>query len=342
MLQTVFYGALTLAGSLALVAIYFIGGRYVIGGTLSLGTLIALATLTQRVYGPVVDLASVRLNLVAGLVAFERVFEILDKEPMIRERLNPVGLETPEGRIEVDGVWFRYPAPALASIPSLETDAEGKTLRELSDQPSGWILRDVSLTVRPGTMTALVGPTGAGKTTLVWLVARFYDPAAAGFFFTSTDHEELLTRSQDVHDGSTPSGNSMAVTALLRLAKLIGRRDLEEKAVATLAAFRGVMQEQPTAMGQMLLALDFHLGPVQEFAVVGDPADPETRRALRAVRGGYRPNKVVACAAGEVPGVPLLAGKAARGPVTTYICQNYACQAPLVGAEALEQALQTV
>jgi uncharacterized protein YyaL (SSP411 family) len=174
------------------------------------------------------------------------------------------------------------------------------------------------------------------------LAARFYDPATAGFFFTSSDHEELLTRSQDVHDGSTPSGNSMAVTALLRLAKMTDRRDLEEKAVATLAAFRGAMHEQPTAMGQMLLALDFHLGPVQELAVVGDPAGPETQRVLRAIRGGYRPNKVVACAAGEVPGVPLLAGKTAQGAVTTYICQNYACQAPIIGAEALEQALETV
>ncbi len=170
-----FMGALSLTGSLAVVAIYFVGGRAVIGGTLSLGTLIALATLAQRVYGPVLDLASVRLNLAGGLVAFERIFEVLDKEPMIRERPDALRPKRVEGRVEVVGAWFRHPAPALASIASLETGADGQALKELPRAPSGWILRDVSLTAEPGAVTALVGPTGAGKTTLCNLLARLYD-----------------------------------------------------------------------------------------------------------------------------------------------------------------------
>ena len=88
----------------------------------------------------------------------------------------------------------------------------------------------------------------------------------------------------------------------------------------------------------MLLALDYYLGPVQEFAVVGDLEAEETRRVLRAIQGRFRPNKAVAAGTGDR--VPLLAGKAARGGrVTTYLCENFACQEPLVGAESLESAL---
>jgi hypothetical protein len=98
------------------------------------------------------------------------------------------------------------------------------------------------------------------------------------------------------------------------------------------------------AAGQMLVALDFHLGPVQEFAVVGDPAAEETRRVLRAIRSGFRPNRVVAF---QAPGagasveklIPLLEGKPAGEGVTTYLCENFVCQAPLLGADAVAKAL---
>src|SRR5262249_61689472 len=107
----IFMGALSLTGSLALVAIYFFGGSAVIAGSLSVGTLIALATLAQRVYGPVLDLASIRLNLVSGLVALERIFEVLDKEPMIKELLDPVRRDRLEGRGGVGRVGVRHPPP---------------------------------------------------------------------------------------------------------------------------------------------------------------------------------------------------------------------------------------
>jgi hypothetical protein len=173
------------------------------------------------------------------------------------------------------------------------------------------------------------------------MVDQFADPADPGFFFTGRDHEPLIARLKDTHDSSTPSGNSMAVTALLRLATLTGRTDLRERAEATLRASRGLMESSPSAAGQMLLALDFYLGPVQEFAVVGDPSTTETQRVLRAIRAGFRPNKVVALRtdADSEQAVPLLQGKSAAGGVTTYICQNFACQAPLIGAEAVEKAL---
>ncbi len=178
------------------------------------------------------------------------------------------------------------------------------------------------------------------------LIDQFWDTAEGGFFFTGRDHETLIARSKDMQDSSTPSGNSVAVTALLRLAKLTGRSDLFDKAEATLRQFRGLMADAPQAAGQMLTALDFYLGPVQEFAIVGDPNAAETRRVLRAVEGTFRPHKVVALKASDASGtsaeasVSLLAGKTAADTVTTYICQNFTCQKPLVGAAAVESFLQ--
>jgi uncharacterized protein YyaL (SSP411 family) len=176
------------------------------------------------------------------------------------------------------------------------------------------------------------------------MVEQFWDQAEGGFFYTGRDHEALIARGKDPHDNAIPSGNSMAVTALLRLVKLTGRPDLQEKAETTLRLYRGLLEAQPLAAGQMLIALDFYLGPVQEIAIVGDPAAAETRRVLRAVRRPFRPDSVVALAAPGSDGklaelLPLLAGKTAAGAVTTYVCQDFACQAPLVGAEAAEAAL---
>jgi uncharacterized protein YyaL (SSP411 family) len=171
------------------------------------------------------------------------------------------------------------------------------------------------------------------------MLDQFWDAAEGSFFFTGRDHEQLVARVKDLHDSSIPSGNSMAATALLRLGKLTGRTDLLEKAEAVLRNAVGLMESSPLAAGQLLVALDFHLGPVQEFAVVGDPSGEDTRRVLRAIRGGFHPDKVVALksADGDEQAVPLLKDKERRGDVTTYVCQNFACQAPLMGAEAVEQ-----
>ncbi len=177
------------------------------------------------------------------------------------------------------------------------------------------------------------------------LIDQCWDDAEGGFFYTGRDHERLIARTKDPHDNATPSGNAMAAAGLLRLAKLTGRDDLRDKAERTLRLFRGIMEQSPMAAGQMLIAFDFHLGPVDEIAIVGDAANEETRRVLRALRTGFRPHQVVALkpAAGDTSGVeaavPLLAGKTAAGAVTTYVCRDFACQAPLVGAEALERSL---
>ncbi len=170
------------------------------------------------------------------------------------------------------------------------------------------------------------------------MIEQFWDDAEGGFFYTGKDHEALIARTKDPHDNATPSGNSMAVCALLRLAALTGEAELLAKARRTLHLFSGLMGGSPMAAGQMLIALDFHLGPVQEIAVVGEAANPEVIAVLRQLRRPFRPRQVVAWKAGSAPAsseiVPLLKDRDSLGPVTAYVCENFTCQAPIVGAKA--------
>jgi uncharacterized protein YyaL (SSP411 family) len=173
------------------------------------------------------------------------------------------------------------------------------------------------------------------------MLKHFSDPAGPAFFFTADDHEALITRTKDLHDGSTPSGNAMAVTALLRLAALMGRRDLAEPAERALRGYREMMAEHPAASGQMLMALDWYLGPVQQIAILGQSGATETKEAAAAIAGNFHPRRVVALydpARGPPPPelASLFKGKdAIGGAVTVYVCENFACQAPLVGAAAV-------
>jgi uncharacterized protein len=170
------------------------------------------------------------------------------------------------------------------------------------------------------------------------MIAQFWDEREGGFFFTGNDHETLIARTKDPHDNATPSGTSMAVTGLLRLHKFTGNTVWLDKAAKTLELYRSLLADAPMAAGQMLSALDFYLGPVQEFAVVGD--GPE--ELLAVLRQGFRPRKVVAWKGSHTDGdIPLLKGKTAQGGVTTYICRDFTCQAPVVGVEALRRELGT-
>lgn len=178
------------------------------------------------------------------------------------------------------------------------------------------------------------------------MIAQFWDETDGGFYFTGKDHEQLIARTKDPHDNATPSGNAVAVTALLRLAKLTGRNDLLDKAERTLSLFGTVMRTAPMAAGQMLIALDFHLGPVREYAVLGDWNHPETQEGLRLIREPFAPRKVVCGKQGTASDenietlVPLLANRPSQGVVTTFICENQTCRAPIVGAQALREALK--
>jgi uncharacterized protein YyaL (SSP411 family) len=174
------------------------------------------------------------------------------------------------------------------------------------------------------------------------MIDQFYDEKDGGFFATAKEHESLIARTKEIQDTSTPSGNGMAAMGLLRLAAITGRDDFRETAVGTLNAYFGFVEESPIACGQMLLALDFLLGPIQEIAVVGNSKENETKRVLQTIRRGFRPNLALAfreksAADGDIA---LLKDRQALGPVTTYICRNFTCEAPLVSADAAVEALK--
>jgi uncharacterized protein YyaL (SSP411 family) len=171
------------------------------------------------------------------------------------------------------------------------------------------------------------------------MIEQFWDDKDGGFFYTGKDHETLIARTKDPHDNATPSGNSMAVIALLRLAKFTGDADLLDKGTRTLQLFGGLMAQAPSAAGQMLIAFDFHLGPTQEIAVVGDRKNSEVAEVLWTLRQRFRPRQVLAWKSADDKSspLPLLRDRPALGSVTTYVCENFACQAPIVGVKALHE-----
>ncbi len=179
------------------------------------------------------------------------------------------------------------------------------------------------------------------------MIALFHDDAEQGFFYTSSDHEELIARNKEAHDGSTPSGNSMAAWSLLRLGRLCERSDFEETAVNTLEFLSTVLAQSPTAAGQALLALDFLLGPTREVAIVDGSRPEETGEVLQTLHGKFLPNKIVvrktpAMTDDQLPATlaPLLKGKISRGGSTMiYLCDHGACGLPVVGVKGLESAL---
>jgi ATP-binding cassette, subfamily B, bacterial len=175
--------ALSLLASLATAVVYGLGGSLVINGAIQLGTLVALAALLSRLYGPITALSNVQVDVMTALVSFDRVFEVLDLKPLIAERPDAVPLPRPPAggngagpalAVEFDHVSFRYPTASEVSLASLESIALPAPERATAGQD---VLHDVSFTAPAGKLTALVGPSGAGKTTITHLVSRLYDPA---------------------------------------------------------------------------------------------------------------------------------------------------------------------
>ena len=182
----VLFAALALVGAVGTAAVYWYGSRAVVNGSLKLGAVVALAALVSRLYGPLTDLAGARVDLLTAMVSFERCFEVLDAPLAITEIEGARSLPNPKGLVDVADVWFRYPSGPGVAIRSLEADGAST-----STEPSAWVLRGVSFTADPGTMTALVGPSGAGKTTLSHLVPRLYDVVAGSVSIDGHDVREL-------------------------------------------------------------------------------------------------------------------------------------------------------
>ncbi|HEY4232153.1 MAG TPA: thioredoxin domain-containing protein [Lacipirellulaceae bacterium] len=183
------------------------------------------------------------------------------------------------------------------------------------------------------------------------VLERFVDFAGGGFFYTATDHEQLLTRTKELTDSSTPSGNALAATALLRLGKLLGRAEYLDAAERTLTIAAPIMERVPLAAGQMLLALDLNLGPSFELALVGDIENSELQAALPAMSRRYLPRAIVATRLSDASNKrsrsrgldAFFAGKSSPdGRPVLYVCQNFACQEPAIGLAAIESKLRAL
>ena len=185
MLNTFFFIALISIAALATAIAYGIGGHLAIDGSITVGSLIAITTLLARLYGPLVSLATVRVDVMGALVSFERVFEVLDLEPMVKEAANPVSLNSRTPQISFDGVRFTYPSAQQISLESLES----ASLPEVKESEE--ILKGISFTAAAGTVTALVGPSGAGKTTISSLLPRLYDVSSGAIKIDGTDIREI-------------------------------------------------------------------------------------------------------------------------------------------------------
>jgi ATP-binding cassette subfamily B protein len=195
--------ALSLLASVATAVVYGLGGGLVIHGAFQLGTLVALTALLGRLYGPITALSNVQVDVMTALVSFDRVFEVLDLEPLIAERPGAVPLARTAGgagaaaapAIEFDHVSFRYPPASEVSLASLESIAV--KVHERDAGPTD-VLHDISFSAPSGQLTALVGPSGAGKTTITHLVARLYDPTGGAVRIGGQDLREVTLDS--LHD----------------------------------------------------------------------------------------------------------------------------------------------
>lgn len=189
MLQTVFVTSLTLVSALALALVYGLGGWYALRGQLDAGAVVSLSLLLTRLYTPLTALASARMEIMSALVSFERVFEVLDLKPLIQDA--PDAVEVPAGpvAVELDDVTFGYPSADKVSLASLEDVA---TLDTRGGMP---VLHNVSLRAEPGQLVALVGSSGAGKSTVAQLVSRLYDVDGGAVRLNGTDVRDLTTTS---------------------------------------------------------------------------------------------------------------------------------------------------
>ena len=189
MLNRLFFIALTSVAAIATAFAYGIGGHLAINGGVTVGTLLAITALLARLYGPLTALSNVRIDVMTSLVSFERVFEVLDLEPMVKNRENAIELKPTHPKIEFKDVSFSYPRAEEISLASLESAAKPETIQ------SGEVLRGLSFTAAPGTLTALVGPSGAGKTTISALLPRLYDVTTGAIEIDGHDIRDLTLES---------------------------------------------------------------------------------------------------------------------------------------------------
>lgn len=248
MLNTFFFIALISIAALATAIAYGIGGHLAIDGSITVGSLIAITTLLARLYGPLVSLATVRVDVMGALVSFERVFEVLDLEPMVKESKSPITLASRTPAISFEEVRFTYPSAQQISLASLESTS----LPEVKESEE--ILKGISFTAAPGTVTALVGPSGAGKTTISALLSRLYDVSSGAIKIDGIDIRELSVDSLRSSIGVVMQDSHLfhdTITANLRYAKADATFD-EMKAACQSAQIWDLITTLPNGLETMV------------------------------------------------------------------------------------------
>jgi len=248
MLNTFFFIALISIAALATAIAYGIGGHLAIDGAITVGSLIAITTLLARLYGPLVALATVRVDVMGALVSFERVFEVLDLEPMVQEKPDAKVLKSKTPSIEFSDVHFIYPNAQQISLASLEA----ASLPEIKESEE--ILKGVTFTAQLGTVTALVGPSGAGKTTISALLPRLYDVTTGSIKIDGHDLRDLTLTSLRDSIGVVMQDSHLfhdTISANLRYAKSDATTD-EMKAACQAAQIWDLITTLPNGLETMV------------------------------------------------------------------------------------------
>jgi ATP-binding cassette, subfamily B, bacterial len=275
MYSRTFLVALTLVGALGTAAVYWVGGMLVIDGDISTGTLVTLSLLVARIYTPLTSLSNARVDVMTALVSFERVFEVLDAPNPIEDKPDAVELRNPSGHVELDRVSFRYPSASDATISSLEM---GLPKSHSTDRAE--VLHDIRLDIPPGQLVALVGPSGAGKTTLASLVARLYDVTEGAVRIDGLDVRDVTQESLRSAIGVVSQDPHLfhdTVLANLRYARP-DATDEEIEAACRSAQIHDVIAALPDGYGTVVGERGYRLsgGEKQRLAIarmlVKDPA----------------------------------------------------------------------
>lgn len=196
----IFFMGMRIIGSVGTALIYWFGGYLVLSGDITTGTIVAFAAYLVRLYGPITSLSNVHMEFAQSMVSFERVFEYLDKPVEIADAPDAVTLTDVKGQIVFDRVWFKYQGAMPATGDSDETSEDARDADE-DREPSApiptrqWALEDVSFSIEPGQLVALVGPSGAGKTTITYLLPRLYDPSEGGIRIDGMDLRQVTQES---------------------------------------------------------------------------------------------------------------------------------------------------
>lgn len=248
MLNRLFFISLTSVAAIATAVAYGFGGHLAISGSISVGTLLAITALLARLYGPLTALSNVRVDVMSSLVSFERIFEVLDLEPMVKEKADAIELSQGPAEISFNDVRFSYPKADEISLASLESVAKPEVIL------SGEILKGVSFTAKPGTLTAIVGPSGAGKTTLSALIPRLYDVTKGTISINQVDLREFTLQSLRDQIGVVAQDPHLfheSIAENLRYAKL-DASDEDLIAACTSAQIWNLIESLPNGLDTMV------------------------------------------------------------------------------------------